>query len=113
MTSPTSVGIHNDLSASNTSVSSWSTDGEHVTWVDDILGLWSDVLLRNDLLDELCKHLGSDLLGVDAWGVLDAHQHSVDSQRSEATVDLLILDRNLRFGIRSGPREGAVESEII
>lgn len=111
--SPTSITIDNDLSAGNTSIGSGSADGEHVAGVDDVLGLWSDVLLRNNLLDKLGHHLGFDLLGVDAWGVLDAHQDSVDSQRSQSTVDLLIFHSHLRLGIRSGPREGAVESEVI
>jgi hypothetical protein len=73
--------------------------------VDSLL---SQVLSRDDLLDNLLQDLLSQFLGGDGLGVLSGHNDGVDLLGNNSTVVVLVLNGDLSLGIRSEPWEASV-----
>jgi len=110
MRAPSTVGIDNNLSSSETSVSSGSTEAELAGGVDDNLGV-NEHLLWNDLVDDLFDKLLTNLFIGDRWVMLGGNEDIVDSNWLHITIgQLLVLNDNLRLAVRSQPRKISVLS---
>lgn len=73
-----------------------------------IHGLLSQVLGRDDLLDDLLLDLFAQLLGGDVLAVLGADNNGVDSEWDNGSVVVLVLNRDLSLGIWSQPWQASV-----
>lgn len=108
---PTSVGVDNDLSAGQTSVTLRTTDNESAGRLNVVDGSVVQEVGRDDLVDDLLLDLLSEVLGGDLLGVLGGDDDGVDSQGDHGTgLVLLVLDGDLGLGVRSEPAHGTVSS---
>jgi hypothetical protein len=105
---PATVGVDDDLSAGQTSITLGTTDDEKARGLDVVDGLIAEVLGGDDLLDDLLLDLLSELLGGDVGRVLSRDNDGVDTLRDNGTVVVLVLDGDLGLGVGSEPGEGAV-----
>ena len=105
---PATVGVDDDLSAGQTSITLGTTNDEEARGLDVVDGLIAEVLGGDDLLDDLLLDLLSELLGGDVGRVLSRDNDGVDALRDNGTVVVLVLDGDLGLGVGSEPGEGAV-----
>jgi hypothetical protein len=122
---PSTVCVNNDLSASETSITLWSSNDElsrrldlktgqqglhsrqlGKTYVVD--GLLGEILGRNDSLDNLFQDFLSQLLSGNSLGVLSRDNNGVNLDWNNGTVVVLILNCDLGLGVRSEPWEGSI-----
>ena len=103
MWAPSTIGVDNNFSSSETGIGGWTTNVELARWVDDDLGV-NEHLGWDDLLDDFIgEHLVDGLVG-DLRGVLSGDEDVVNSDWLQDTlIFLLILNNNLRFAIWSQP----------
>lgn len=108
---PTSVGVDNDLSAGQTSVTLGTTDNESAGRLDVVDGSVVQEVRGDDLVDDLLLDLLAEVLGGDLLGVLGGDNDGVDSQGDHGTgFVLLVLDGDLSLRVRSEPAHGTVSS---
>jgi hypothetical protein len=69
MWAPSTIGIDNDFSSSETGISSWTSDIELSRWVDDDLGVFEHVSW-DDFVDDLLSESLLDGFIIDIRGVL-------------------------------------------
>lgn len=105
---PSTVGVNNDLTASETGVTLGTTNDEQTRGLDVVDGLVVQVLGRDDLLDDLLLDLLAELLGGDGLGVLRRDNHSVDSLGNNGTVVVLVLNGDLGLGVGSQPGDASI-----
>ena len=108
---PAAVGVDNNLSAGEASVTLRSANDESAGWVDVVDGLRSEVLGWDDNLDYLLHEGGVHFLVGDVWGVLGRDDDSVDVDRNDGATVLLVEAGDLGLGVRTQPSEGAVLTE--
>ena len=103
MWAPSTIGIDNNFSSSETGISSWTSDIELSRWVDDDLGVFEHISWH-DFVDDL---LGESLLDgfiIDIRGVLSGNENVVNSGWFDHTLfSFFILNNNLRFAVWSQP----------
>jgi hypothetical protein len=99
---PTTVGIDNNFSASETSISSRTSNIEASRGVDDILGVDQE-FLRANLLNDLIDKSIADGLVVDIGAVLGGDKNVEYSDGLQSSVVKFVFQDNLRFAIRSQP----------
>lgn len=105
---PATVGVDNDLAASETGITLGTTNDEEARGLDVVDGLVVKVLSGDGGLDDLLKDLLAELLGGDVRGVLGRHDDGVDADRDNGTVVVLVLNGDLSLGVGAQPGEGAV-----
>jgi len=105
---PATVGVDDDLSAGQTSITLGTTNDEETRGLDVVDGVVTEVLGGDDLLDDLLLNLLSELLGGDIRRVLSRYNDSVDTLRDNGTVVVLVLDGDLGLGVGSEPGERTV-----
>lgn len=71
-------------------------------------GLVIKVLGGDGLLDDLLEDLLAELLGGDVLAVLSRDDDSVDAERDDGTVVVLVLNGDLGLGVGTEPRERAI-----
>jgi hypothetical protein len=71
-------------------------------------GLLSQVLSRDNLLDDLLLDLLSQLFGSDVLAVLSRNNNSVHPLGDNCPIIVLVLNSDLSLGIGSQPRDGAI-----
>ncbi len=112
MGTPTTVGVDDDLTASETGVTLGTTDDEQTRGLDVVLDVVVEVLGGDDLLDDLLLDLLAELLGGDVLAVLGRDDDSVDTERDDGTVVVSVLNGDLSLGVRSQPGQGAVATGV-
>jgi hypothetical protein len=112
MGAPTTVGVDNNLSSGNTSVSSGTSDIELAGGVDDVLSSFLEELSRADLLDDLLDQSLSDFSIIDGGVVLGGDEDVENLDRLEvlSLCSLLVLNNDLRFAVGSEPSDLATMS---
>jgi len=111
VSTPTTVGIDDDLTASHTSITLRATDDEAARRVDEVDGLVVDKLTRDDLVDDLLADDLADLLVGDRGVVLggdDDGVHALGDEVARAGGVLLVLDGDLGLHVGAEPLDGAV-----
>lgn len=105
------IGVNNDLTTGQTSITLGSTNDETARGLDVVGGvleeLSGDDRVNNVLLDGLAKVLSGDIIRV-----LDRDNNSVNTLSNEGTVLVLVLNGDLSLGVRAQPTEGTVATEI-
>jgi hypothetical protein len=101
--SPASIGIDDDLSSSETGISSGASLDEGARGVDHVLGVGEHVS-RADLLDHLLDEGVLDGLVVDSFVMLSGDQHVVNRNGDDLASLLSVLNDNLGFAV--GPQPG-------
>lgn len=109
---PTTVGVDNDLTASETGITLRSTDDEQTRGLDVVLDVVVKVLGRDNLLDDLLLDLLTELLGGDVLAVLGRDDDSVDTERNDSTAIVSVLNGDLGLGVGSQPGEGAITAGL-
>lgn len=110
--SPASVGIDDNLSSGQTSISLWSSDDESARWVQVVDGLVVQVLGWDGDLDDLLQQFLSDGLVVNILRVLGGDNNGVDTEWGEEASFLLVLNGDLGLSIGSQPWESSVVSDF-
>lgn len=105
---PTTVGVDNDLSASQTGVTLGTTNDEAARGLNVVDGVVVEQVGGNHLLDDFFHDLGSELLSRDLLGVLGRDDDRVNTERDGGTAILLVLDSDLGLGVGSEPSERTV-----
>lgn len=111
--SPTTVGVDDDLAASETGITLGSTDDEQTRGLDVVHGLLVKVLGGDDTLDDLLEDLLAELLGGDVLGVLGRHNDGVDTERDDGTVVVGVLNGDLGLGVGTEPGELAAVTGLL
>lgn len=105
---PTTVGVDDDLAASQTGVTLGTTDDEETRGLDVVDSLVIKVLSGDGSLDDLLEDLLAELLSGDILRVLSRDDDGVDADGDNGTVVVLVLDGDLGLGVGAEPGEGAV-----
>lgn len=71
-------------------------------------GLVIKVLCGDGLLDDLLEDLLAELLGGDVLAVLSRDDDSVDAERDDGTIVVLVLNGDLGLGVGTEPGERAI-----
>eukprot|EP00043_Microstomoeca_roanoka_P004758 m.51645 g.51645 ORF g.51645 m.51645 type:complete len:302 (+) comp12638_c1_seq1:377-1282(+) len=112
MGTPATIGINNNLTASQTSITLGTTNDEAARRVE----VENSVLIKevggNNGLDNLFLEVRTELLVCDIWGVLSGDDNGVDAERNAGTVIELVLDGDLCLGIGTSPGESAITTAI-
>lgn len=109
VSTPTTVGVDNDLSASETGVTLRTTNNKSAGRLDVVDNTIVKEVLGDNLLDDLLKDLLSELLGSDLLSVLSGDDDSVDTEGDHSTIlTLLVLNGDLRLRVGSEPAHRAV-----
>ena len=110
--SPATIGINDDLPASETSITMRSTDDKATRWVQVEDGLLIKVLLRDDRLDDMLLEVSSNLIVGDCLVVLGRDEDSVDSDGHHGTTIIAVLNSHLGLSIRPEPGAGPVLAHL-
>jgi hypothetical protein len=105
---PTTVGINNDLTASETGITLGTTDDETARGLDVVDSAVIKQLSGNDLANNLLLDNSAKLLSGDIVTVLGGDDNSVDAKRLDATVVVGVFNGNLGLGIGAQPGDGAI-----
>jgi hypothetical protein len=105
---PATVGVDNNLTASETGITLGSTNDEQTRGLDVVLDVVVKVLGGDDLLDDLLLDLLAELLGGDVLAVLSRDNNGVDTEGNDGTVVVSVLNGDLGLGVGSQPRQGAI-----
>ena len=109
MGSPPTIGVNDDLPASQTSISHGSTDNERARGVDVVDGVVSEELSGDDLVDDLSLDGVEDVIVGESRVVLGGDNNGVDFLGNAlAVLILLVLDGDLGLGIRAEPLDDAL-----
>ena len=106
--SPASVGVDNDLAASEAGVAVRATDDEASRRVEVVDSFRVEHGGVDDLVDHVLVEVLLDLLVGDLVVVLRGDDDGVDAERLEDAVGLLVLDSDLGLAVGADPRAGAV-----
>lgn len=107
--SPSTIGVDNNLAASETSISSWATHVELSRGVDNNLGIAEHVLGDDSLDDLLGKSLVDDFIG-HRWVVLSGDKNIVHSKGHELATIVAVLNDDLGLAVRAEPWDSTVLS---
>lgn len=106
---PTTVGVDNDLSTSETGVTLRTTNDKSAGRLDVVDDSVIKKVLGDNLLDDLLEDLLSELFGSDLLSVLGGNDDSVDTEGDHGTVlTLLVLNGNLSLRVGSEPAQRTV-----
>lgn len=109
MGTPTTVGVDNDLSTSETGVTLRTTNDKSAGRLDVVDDSVIKKVLGDNLLDDLLEDLLSELFGSDLLSVLGGNDDSVDTEGDHGTVlTLLVLNGNLGLRVGSEPAQRTV-----
>jgi hypothetical protein len=103
VSSPTTIGVDDDLTASKTGITLGTTDNEAARGVQVVEGLLIEVLGGDDLVDDLLLKLLLDELVGDILRVLSGDNDGVNTERDHGTVVILVLNGNLSLGVGTEP----------
>lgn len=109
VSTPTTVGVDNDLSASETGITLRTANDKSAGRLDVVDNSVVKKVLGDNLLDDLLKDLLSELLGRDLLSVLSRDDDSVDTEGDHSTIlTLLVLNGDLGLRVGSEPAHRAV-----
>ena len=102
MSSPSSVSIGNNLSSSQTGITSWSTDDESSTRIENEFSIlkpsgW------DSLSNDKSLKISSDAFVRDMVIMLAGDQNGIDSQWSNQVTVLFVFNGDLDLGVGSDP----------
>ena len=109
---PASVGVDDDLAASEASITVGSTDDEAARGVQVVDGLLVEKLGGDDFLDDVLLELSLDLLVGDTFVVLGGDDDGVDADWDHGAVNILVLDGDLGLAVGAQPCAGAVLADV-
>lgn len=112
VSTPTTVGVDNDLSTGQTSVTLRTANDESAGWLDVVDGLVVQQFSWDCSLDDLLKDFLSQVLSGDLLGVLSRNDDGVDSQRLDRTAILEVLNSDLGLAVGSQPAQLARSSGV-
>ena len=105
---PTTVGINDDLTASETGITLRTTDDEAAGGLDVVDSAVVKELSRDDLADNLLLDDGTELLSGDIVAVLGRDNDGVNAEGLDGTIVVSVLNGDLGLGIGEQPGDGAV-----
>jgi len=109
---PTTVGVDDDLAASDTGITLGATDDELARLLEVVDGLLVDELLGEDDVADLLLELLLLLFELDLGGVLGRDDDGVDVLGNAGTVLELVLDGDLGLRVGAEPAHLAVLAEL-
>jgi len=112
MGTPPTVGVNNDLAASDTSITLGSTNDEAARWVQDVLGVVIEVLCRDNWLDDVLHEVLLDLLVGDLSVVLGGDDNGVDPEWDHGATLVLVFTCHLGLAIWPHPPAGPVLADV-
>jgi hypothetical protein len=107
---PTTVGVDDDLTAGETSITLRTTDDEAAGGLEVVDGAVIKELSGDDLADNLLLEGSTELLSGDIVAVLGGDNDGVNAQRLDGTVVVGVLNSDLGLGIGKQPGDGAVNT---
>ena len=105
---PTTIGIDDDLTASETGVTLGTTDDEPAGGVEMVDGLVVEKVGGDAGLDDLPHEALADLVVGHVLIVLDGDDDGVDAEGDEGAVLVPVLDGHLGLGVGAHPGEEAL-----
>ena len=103
MSSPSSVGINDNLAASESGVSLRASDDEGTAGIKDVTSI-DEPFFRDGFLDDFVDEVLSDFLVGDIRVVLGGDEDGVDASRNTFNANVFVLDSDLDFSVGSDPR---------
>ena len=113
VSTPATVGVDDDLTAGQTSITLGTTNDEAARGLQVVDGAVIEELVGDDLLDDLLLEGGTNLLSGDIVSVLGRDDHGVHTQGLDSAVVVGILDGDLGLGVGQNPRDGAVKTGLL
>ena len=105
MTGHATVGVNDDLAASQTGVTSGTSDHESAGGVDKVNGFLVNKFGGDHFFDHMLLDLTLDLFVSHSVSVLDTHQDGVHAHRLNAFFGVFVLDCHLSLVIGHHPRQ--------
>lgn len=112
VSTPTTVGVDDDLTAGETGVTLGTTDDEAAGGLEVVDGAVVQEVGRDDRLDDLLLQDLAELLSGDLVAVLGGDDNGVHTEGLDSTVVVGVLDGDLGLGVGAEPRDGAVLAGI-
>lgn len=113
VSTPSTVGVDDDLTAGKTGVTLGSTDDEAARGLDVVDGAIIQKVGRDDLLDDLLLNFFPELVCGDIFTVLGRDDNSVYTERLDTTVVMSVLNSDLGLGVRADPWERAIKTTFL
>ena len=99
VSTPATVSVDDDLATSQTGITLGTANDKEAGGLDVVDCLVIKVLGGNGSLDDLLQDLLAEFLGGYVGTMLCRHDDGVDAQGNNGTVIMLILNRDLGFGV--------------
>jgi len=112
MSSPTPIGICNDLTACETRISCWSSNDESVAWIENKPGVDQPFFRYCRFYDKI-EQIFPNLLVGDFRIVLGRDKNRMNSNWSNDGAIFFVLHSNLNFSIRAHPRDNFFLSTLF
>mmetsp|Transcript_105698 Transcript_105698/g.227848 ORF Transcript_105698/g.227848 Transcript_105698/m.227848 type:complete len:405 (-) Transcript_105698:20-1234(-) len=112
VSAPATIGVDNDLAASEAGVTVRSANNETARGVKVVDGLVVQVLGGHNRSDDVFHELGADIVVGDVLAVLGGNNHGVHALGNRATVHHLVLAGDLGLSVGAHPRAGAVLADL-
>ncbi|KAJ6432160.1 hypothetical protein OIU84_019416 [Salix udensis] len=103
MSTPTTISVNNNLTASKTSITMRTTNDKTARWVEMEDSLLIQVLFWDHRLDDMLLEISRNLIICHGLVVLSGNENSVDTDRNHGSILVVVLDSNLGFSIRPQP----------
>lgn len=108
MTSPSTIGVHDDFSPGESGVSVRSSNHEFSGGVEEVDSFVIDEVRGNDLFDNQLLHRLGDFLLSDPLVVLGGDQDGVNSDGGEFSAVIFVFDSDLGFGVGTEPGDDSL-----
>mmetsp|Transcript_2115 Transcript_2115/g.3182 ORF Transcript_2115/g.3182 Transcript_2115/m.3182 type:complete len:258 (-) Transcript_2115:342-1115(-) len=112
MGTPTTVGVDDNLAASETSITVGATDDEATRGVKVEDGLVIEVLLGNNGLDNVLHEVLTDLLIGDIRVMLGRDEDGMNADGDHSTTLTLVLDGDLGLAVGTEPGASSVLADL-
>mmetsp|Transcript_16010 Transcript_16010/g.24596 ORF Transcript_16010/g.24596 Transcript_16010/m.24596 type:complete len:330 (-) Transcript_16010:417-1406(-) len=112
MCAPSAIRVHNDFSASETSVAVRTANHESTTRIQMENGVGGQVSSWHHILDHVLQQVRFDLFIAHAILVLRRDQNSVHALWHHASIHIAVHHRHLRLAIRAHPLQNAFLAHV-
>lgn len=113
VTTPTTIGVNDDFTSSETSITMRSSDSERTRRIQVVNGVCVQQVSGDDYLNDVLLEFLSDVFVGNSGSVLLRNEDSVDTERSNELTFLLVFNGHLHLSVGSHPWADVVNANGV